>query len=243
MGKRSIERGSTDTWTVTPRRIDRRAPARRRGRGRRVAGDDDGRPPQRSAGVLCQPAARPGRSRPARLHPVRRAARLPHRHQVRQHADEDRRDRAPRDRRLHRERQGLPGRLDRREGGAGLPPARPRHVRAAGPPARLGLPGRAADPALRQRRLDAGLPDGHPVRPHPRRVRRPVRAADGVHRAEGDGGAARRSRRVSPVRGRERRGADREPPARRRRARVAAIRSTRPAPAPGSSRDRGPRPC
>ena len=33
MGKRSIERGSTDTWTVTPRRIEPRAPARRRGRG------------------------------------------------------------------------------------------------------------------------------------------------------------------------------------------------------------------
>ena len=49
------------------------------------------------------------------------------------------------------------------------------------------------------------------------------------------------ARRLSPVRGRERRGAGREPPARRRRARVAAIRSTRPAPAPGSSRDRRPR--
>ena len=185
----------------------------------------------------------PADARPARLHPVRRPAGLPHRHQVRQHADEDRRDGAPRDGRLHRERQGLSGRVDRREGGAGVPAARPRHVRAAGSPGRLRLSGRAADPAVRQRRLDAGLPDGRSVRPHPRGVRRPVRASDGVHRAEGDGAAARRCRRLSPVRGRERRGADREPPARRRRARVTA------ATAPGGRRhlvrrgDRRPPPC
>ena len=161
MGKRSIERGSTDTWTVTPRRIDRVRQRAGESEARRLAGDDDGRPPQRRAGVLCQPAARAGRSRPARLHPVRRAARLPHRHQVRQHADEDRRDRAPRDRRRSPSNgKAYPAGIDRREDGAGLPPARPRHVRAAGSPARRRLPGRAADPALRQRRLDAGLPDG-----------------------------------------------------------------------------------
>ena len=68
-----------------------------------------------------------------------------------------------------------PAGLLRGEGRAGLPAARPRHVRAAGPSRRLPLSRRAADAALRQRRLDAGLPDGRPVRPDPRRLRRPVR--------------------------------------------------------------------
>ena len=37
---------------------------------------------------------------------------------------------------------------------------------------------RSADPAVRQRRLDARLSDGREVRPHPRRIRRPVREAE-----------------------------------------------------------------
>ena len=57
--------------------------------------------------------------------------------------------------------------------------ARPRHVRAAGPPQRLRLPRRPADAALRHGRLDARVPDGREVRPHPRRLRRPVRGGQG----------------------------------------------------------------
>jgi hypothetical protein len=43
---------------------------------------------------------------------------------------------------------------------ASLPPPRPRHVRAAGPPQRLRLPRRPTQPPLRRHRLDTRLPDG-----------------------------------------------------------------------------------
>ena len=71
--------------------------------------------------------------------------------------------------------QELSRRLVRREDGAGVPAARARHVRAAGPPRRHSLSRRPADAAVRQRRLDARVPDGREVRPHPRRLRRSVR--------------------------------------------------------------------
>ena len=67
-----------------------------------------------------------------------------------------------------------PAGLVRREDGAGLPAARHGHVRAAGSPERFPLSRRAARSALRHHRLDAGHPDGRPVRPHSRRLRRPV---------------------------------------------------------------------
>ena len=71
--------------------------------------------------------------------------------------------------------QELPGRLLRREDRAGVPAARARQLRAAGLSGRFRLSGRAAGPPVRRDRLHAGLPDGSAVRPHPRRVRRPVR--------------------------------------------------------------------
>ena len=77
--------------------------------------------------------------------------------------------RAPGDGAVHGRRQAVPGRLVRRQDGAGVPPARARHVRAAGSPERLPVPGRPADAAVRQRRLDARVPDGREVRSHPRR--------------------------------------------------------------------------
>ncbi len=72
----------------------------------------------------------------------------------------------------------LSRRLLRREVRAGVPAARARHVRAAGSSRRHSVSRAARRPALRQRRLDAGLPDGRQVRPPPRRVRRPVRKAE-----------------------------------------------------------------
>ena len=77
-----------------------------------------------------------------------------------------------------RRRQVVSGRLVRREDGAGVPPARARHVRAAGSPERLPVSGRPADSAVRQRRLDARLSDGRQVRPRSRRLRRTVREGD-----------------------------------------------------------------
>ncbi len=51
-------------------------------------------------------------------------------------------------------------RLVRRADGAGVPAARDGHVRAAGAPGRLPVSRRAADAAVRQRGLDARVPDG-----------------------------------------------------------------------------------
>ena len=89
--------------------------------------------------------------------------------------------------------------------------------------------GRAADAAVRQRRLDAGVPDGRAVRSHPRAVHRAVREGDRLERRAAAG-------RVTTAAGatafdrppRQRRVSRGEPPARRRRARVAAhqMRST-----------------
>ena len=64
----------------------------------------------------------------------------------------------------------------RREDGAGVPPARARHVRAAGSSERLPVSRRPADSALRQRRLDARLSDGREVRSRARERRRAARA-------------------------------------------------------------------
>ena len=81
----------------------------------------------------------------------------------------------------------------------GVPRPRARHVRAAGPSQRLRLSRRAADRALRHRRLDAGLSDGRAVRSHPRRLRRPVRGGQGpVAAAAGARRRRRRRRRLLP---------------------------------------------
>ena len=70
-------------------------------------------------------------------------------------------------------RQDLPGRLLCREDGAGVPAARARHVRAAGPSRRLSVSRRGADPAVRQRRLHARVGQQlAPQRVEPGRVHR-----------------------------------------------------------------------
>ena len=99
-----------DTWTPTPRRVDRRAGGGDRGRGRRrrrrrrrCARWSAAR--RRASPELFQKVLRdPAGARSARLHPARRPAGLPDRDEVRQRADQDRRHRAPRDGAVHRRR-------------------------------------------------------------------------------------------------------------------------------------------
>jgi hypothetical protein len=174
MGMNSIQRGSRDSWTPYPRRIDAARDSIRAAGRRRT--DADGVMTRagwwrrartrrsRSATWRCC-AAPSGATRAATC--CRRPAGLRHRHQVRQRAAGDGRGGAPRHRAVRRGGQAVPGGLVRGDGGAALPPARAGHVRAAGPPQRLPLRGRPADPAVRQRRVDAGVPDGREVRPHP----------------------------------------------------------------------------
>ena len=188
MGKNSIERGNRDSWTATPRRVIAAETALSGGRGRGGAAAPAGDEPDAGGGRGGRGGGSPedfkkllrdpGDARSARLHPAVGPARLPDRDQVRQRAAQDRRHRAPRDRGVHGRRQELSGRLLRREDRAGVPAARARHVRAAGSSRRLPVSRWPADAALRQRRLDARLPDGREVRPRPRRLRRPVRKAE-----------------------------------------------------------------
>ena len=118
--------------------------------------------------------------------------------------------RATRD--VHGRRQALSGGLVRREDGAGVPPARDGHVRAAGSSrTSFPYPGAPPTPPVRQRRLDARVPDGRAVRSRSRRVHRAVREGSPtgtssrrparVHAATTGGYSARRRRttRSSPL--------------------------------------------
>ena len=175
MGRNSIERGQRDTWTMSPAATaegagggadvgDRRSGAARRRRQRaagavRYACSAIRRCATR--GATCCPPTRP--DFPTAITFVNAL--------IRAGVDGPSRHRA-----VHRAGPLVSGRVARREDRAGVPAARARHVRAAGSPRRLPVPRRAADPAVRQRRLDAGLPDGRAGRSHPRGLRRAVRA-------------------------------------------------------------------
>ena len=151
-----------------PRLVDHPAQVDRRG--------DGGAGPPGLAGRLRLLPAGPGEAGRAGLRPAFRPAGLSHRDQVRQRAAQERRDGSLGHGGVRGRRQELPGGLLRREDGAGVPSAGDRHVRAAEPPQRLPVPRGTADRALRQRRVDAGSPDGRGVRPHPGQLRRPLRA-------------------------------------------------------------------
>jgi hypothetical protein len=168
MGKNSIDRGNRDSWTATPRRVIAATAALGGGRGRggEAAGGDE---PDAGRGVQDAPA-QPGGPRSARLHHAVGSTGFSNRHEVRQRADQDRRHRASRDGIVHGRRQELSGWIVRGQGGTSVPSARARHVRAAGSSRRHSVSRRSADASVRQRRVDAGLPDGRPVRPHPGRV-------------------------------------------------------------------------
>ena len=189
MGKKAIDEGNRDSWTITPKIV---AAARPANRPNAEGGDNQARGgpavvAAAAVGAAAAPADRPSspsssttrQARRARLHPAGRSARFPHGDQVRQHAARHRRHRASRDGRLRRRRQEVSGRLLRREDGPGVSAARARHVRAAGSSQRFRQPADHADAALRHGRLDAGLSDGREVRPHSRRLRRPVRGTQG----------------------------------------------------------------
>ena len=109
-------------------------------------------------------------ARSARLHPLRRSGRLPDRDQVREHPDQ-----GGRHRRIARPRRS-------RSAASSIRPARTsfKAAQAFRPhvldmfepqdhPERLPVSRRPADSALRQRRLDARVPDGPEVRSHARR--------------------------------------------------------------------------
>ncbi len=92
--------------------------------------------------------------------------------------------------------QAVSSRVVRRLHGAGVPAARDRHVRAAGSSGQLSLSGRAADAAVRQRGLDARVPDGHRVRSAPRAAYRSLRTASGLE-PDDAGGRRAAGRRVA----------------------------------------------
>ena len=102
MGMNSIEKGSKDYWTVTPKRIAALEAARRRPRAARrqtarptpAGGDLPGRARTPAHRALQHGAARSQDARSARLHHSLRPARFRQRHRVRQRAAQDRHHRA-----------------------------------------------------------------------------------------------------------------------------------------------------
>ena len=188
MGKNSIERGSRDSWTTTPRRIAAAEAALAPASGRpRRARSADRRAMNRQAprAAADAAAARPSRS-------SRAAPRSRHARSARLHPPADQPDfptatkfinaliktgiTSIARRALYRGRQDVSCWIVRRQSRAAVPAARARHVRAAGSSRRHPVSGRAADAPVRQRRLDPRVSDGGQVRSHPGWVRRPVRA-------------------------------------------------------------------
>ena len=161
MGKNSIQRGSRDSWTPTPRRIiaaqaaltppvvaadaAAEAPA---GDEPDAGGGRGGRGGGATAEEFKKLLRDPERPRSTRFHDALGSAGFPDRDEVRQRVDQDRRDRAPCDAAIQPGRQELSGRIVRREVGAGVPAARARHVRAAGSSGRHPVSGWPADAAV-----------------------------------------------------------------------------------------------
>jgi hypothetical protein len=212
MGKNSIERGNRDTWTVTPTEID--SLDARIARERQSANASRQTPGTQGG---AQGAINPfGGAAPSKYFaeylrdPAKRDARgyiLPS-----NQPEEGERHGSSRDGAVHRRRQELSGRLVGGEDGAAVPPARARHVRAAGSPERLRVSRRTAEAALRQRGLHARVPDGRAVRSHPRRVRVSVRGDQGPRNATcGHRRERERSCRLPRVACHERRVRRREP--------------------------------
>ncbi len=157
MGKDSVQNGSEDHWTVTPKRIEaleaeaEKSRCARQPRRRTLARRQQccrATHPGHPRRTLRQGPPRPREEGRARLRHLCRPARLSHRDQVRQQPHEDRRRDPASQRCLRRQRQALSRGLLRGSHRAGIPPAGPRHVRAAGPPQRLPLSRRPAQPAL-----------------------------------------------------------------------------------------------
>ena len=226
MGRNSIARGSTDTWTVAPHRYTAVASQARRARGggrwrwRRRRGESRARR-GRDGGD-----SRSAVPRSARLHHPVDPGRLPDGREVHQRAARGRHQGAARDARVRGAGQEVSGRLVRGDDGAVVPAAHHRHVRAAGSSRQHPVRRRRADAAVRSRRLDARVPDGRRVRSRARWVHRPVRARHGLERqaagGQGHDGRQRRGLCARPPHGGFIRRA--EPPAGGERGRLLATR-------------------
>ena len=115
MGRNSIAKGNTDTWTTYPTRVQKVQDAIAKERGAQdaplsgamvVGGFMSDAPTE-----VLRHAARPGAARPARLHPAVGSARLSHRDEVRQRAGQDRHHHPSR----HRAVQGRRQEVSRRD--------------------------------------------------------------------------------------------------------------------------------
>ena len=167
MGMNSIEKGSKDNWTVTPKRIAAleaaaaklRPAGGRGGRGRGVAamrklpagGDLPGGGLRRRGAFPTElyntVLHDPKHARSARLHHSRRSAGFRHRHRVHQRAAQERHHVHEGHRGVQVGGQELSGRFVRRQDRAGVPPARDGYVRAAGSPERFRVSRRSAESA------------------------------------------------------------------------------------------------
>ena len=194
MGRNSIQKGSQDTWTTTPKRIAameeaaaKMAPAGGRGgRGGRGGGAAGGGLPAGLTQGGAGAATIPSELYNTVLHdPKMRDPRgyiIPSDQADFATATEFV-ERAAQERHHHIEGHGailgggqeLSVGILRRENGAGVPAARHGYVRAAGSSQRFRVSGRTSEAALRHHRLDAGISNGREVRSHSRRLRRPVR--------------------------------------------------------------------
>jgi hypothetical protein len=153
MGMNAIERGSTDTWQMTPTLVDRMKAA---------AGNDN-----RSVDpALMDTIVRTPENRMPRGYIINPQTQrdlpttgLP------EHPDQERGGCRGRGSGVQREWHAISGGFICREDGAGLSPARARYVRAAGPPAQYRVSGRTAQASVRCGGLYAGLSDGRDLRP------------------------------------------------------------------------------
>ncbi len=187
MGRDEIQFGKEDHWTFTPHKSARvematcgtstvptvaaqpgAQPAAGGGRGAGGGGARGRRWWWRTRRRRLSAALRrthdEGLARSARLHHSVGPAGFRFGDPLRQRADQVRDHDRARHRVVHRRRQDVSRELARRQDRAGVPAARDGHVRAAGSPRRHPVPGRAAHAAVRQRRLDARVPDGREIR-------------------------------------------------------------------------------
>ena len=184
MGRNSIDRGSSDTWTTTPvtiaaaqkaiggaaRRRRGQAPTRRRGcRRRRSRRSRRWLHRAQPVGVRVDPA-RPDAARSARIRHSRQSAgvgastRFSPGPVVRGNRDQQV------DCRLQHQGRELSEGIIRRPVRPGVPAARARHVRTTVAPDGPAVSGWSAQATVRQCRLHAGIPDGFQVRSHSRRA-------------------------------------------------------------------------
>ncbi len=167
MGKNSIARGSTDTWTPSPHRFA--AVAAKMGFPAAGGGGRGGAAPSAERDTAVMAALRTPETRDPRGYII--PSTQPDFPTAVKFVNALREvgitvQRATRDFDVRGEE--VPGRFVHRPDGAVVSTACDRHVRAAGSSGQHPVSRRAADAALRPRGVDARLPDGHRVRSHAR---------------------------------------------------------------------------